>query len=61
MRVVTWPQFFVSAVAATVRRLAAQPFDPRETVDESNFLYVFVGPELLAERAAVQLLSPPSE
>lgn len=51
VRTVTWPQFFVSAVAATVQRLAAQPLEPGETTNESNFLYVFVGPEQLAQRA----------
>ncbi|WP_036444748.1 hypothetical protein [Mycobacterium kansasii] len=57
VRVVEWPHGFVSAVAATVARLAAQPFQSRETVDESNFLFVFVGPEELAQRANVWSLS----
>ena len=51
VRTVEWPEHFVSAVGATVRRLAAQPFDAEMTVNESNCLYLDGGAERLAKRA----------
>ncbi len=51
VRTVAWPEHFASTVHATVRRLAAQRYDPDNTVNESNCLYLDVGAERLVQRA----------
>lgn len=57
VRMVRWPEYFASAVAATVTRLAAQSLDTEATVDEANDLYLYVGAERLAQRAGVRCRS----
>lgn len=59
VRVVHWPDHFVAAVRATIARLAAQPFDADQTVNESNNLYLYVGSRRLAQRAAVSIRCRP--
>ncbi|MEU2253425.1 hypothetical protein ABZ540_09640 [Nocardia xishanensis] len=57
VRTVQWPEHFVSAVRATLTRLAAQPKDDAVRIDENNGLHLFVGSERLAHRAGVRCRS----
>jgi hypothetical protein len=57
VRMVKRPEHFVSAVGATVTRLAAQSFNADGTVNERNSLYVFVVAERLVQRAGVRSAS----
>ena len=57
VRRVEWPGHFVSAMGATIARLVARPFDAEAAVNESNWLYMSVGAERLAQRAAVWAVS----
>lgn len=57
VRSARWPEHFVSSVDATVARLAAQPFGAEATVNESNYLYISVGAERLAQRAGARAVS----
>lgn len=57
IRVVALPEHFVSAVRATVKRLATQSFDAEATVNESNYLYMHFTAERLVQRAGVRAVS----
>ncbi|BBX30462.1 hypothetical protein GCM10009632_05920 [Mycolicibacterium alvei] len=57
IRMVALPEHFVSAVRATVKRLAAQSFDADATVNESNYLYMDFRGERLVQRAGVRAVS----
>ncbi|OBG21592.1 hypothetical protein A5768_26175 [Mycolicibacterium fortuitum] len=57
IRKVALPEHFVSAVRATVERLATQPFDAEATVNESNYLYMHFRAERLVQRAGVRAVS----
>ncbi|MEV6218588.1 hypothetical protein [Nocardia sp. NPDC051833] len=54
VRTVLWPEYFVSAIGATVLRLAEQAFDHDSRINEANYLYSFVGSERLVQRAGVR-------
>ena len=58
VRIVEWPEHFVSAVGATVTRLAAQRYDAETAINEANTLYLSVGAERLAQRAGVRVTRP---
>lgn len=57
VRRVQWPEHFVSAVSATIARLVARPMNAAAAANESNWLYMSVGAERLAQRAAVRAVS----
>lgn len=50
VRLVNWPEHFVSAIRSTVERLAAQLYEAEATVNESNSFYLEIGAERLAQR-----------
>ncbi|MFI5781249.1 hypothetical protein [Nocardia sp. NPDC051570] len=54
VRTIRWPEYFISAIHATVHRLAAQPLDADRRINEANYLHRFVGSERMARQAGVR-------